>query len=101
MGHKNDKSRFLEEDFRDPVGKVDIMQNVVGNVDNNLRKNNLRLKRLKEGMEVDKPPDVLIGFLDWSMKSRVLDALWDKPKPVVEGQELAFYSDLCPITVKK
>lgn len=37
------------------------------------------------------------------MKSTDLDAFWNKPKIVVEGQELelAFYSDLCPITLKK
>lgn len=45
--------------------------------------------------------DILIGFSNWTDKSLVLDGLWDAPKLIVEGQELSFYSDLCPLTLKR
>lgn len=93
---------------------------VVGNVDNNLQKINLKFRGLKEGAEggnlkvfvenlfmrflssdsnvkvklrfayrvrsfgrakgTHRVRDVLMGILDWPMKSMVLDALWDSPK---------------------
>lgn len=31
----------------------------------------------------------------------ILDALLEQPKVVVEGQELTFYLDLCPLTKEK
>lgn len=34
--------------------------------------------------------DVLVGFYDRPMKSLILDALWNKPKILVERQELNF-----------
>lgn len=48
-----------------------------------------------------KNKDVLIEFSDLTMKSLILDALWEQLKLIVEGQELTFYSDLCPLTFKK
>lgn len=48
----------------------------------------------------DRSRDVLVWFVDWSTKTAVLEALWDKPKNFVKGQELAIFSDLSPITLK-
>lgn len=28
----------------------------------------------------------MVGFEDWSTKAAILDALWDKPKILIEGQ---------------
>lgn len=40
----------------------------------------------KEGMKKDS----LVGVLDWSKKAAILDALWNKPKISIEGQEFLF-----------
>lgn len=45
--------------------------------------------------------EVLVGFEDWSVKSMNLDVLWEQPKLMLEGQKLTFYSDLCPLTLKR
>lgn len=45
--------------------------------------------------------EVLIGFEDWSVKSMVLDALWEQCKIATEGQELTFYSDLCSTCIEE
>lgn len=41
---------------------------------------------------------VLVGLVDWATKTAILDALWDKPNILLEGQELS--SDFCPLTLK-
>lgn len=45
--------------------------------------------------------DVLLGFPDLAMKSLVHDSLREMPKITVEGQQLMFYSYLCPLTFQK
>lgn len=49
----------------------------------------------------NKDREVLLSFLYLSIKSAVLDALWDQPRLEVEGQQLFLYSDLCPLTLKR
>lgn len=44
--------------------------------------------------------DILIGFLDTSTKALFVDTLWDRSKIVTKGQQLTFYSDLCPLTIQ-
>lgn len=44
---------------------------------------------------------VLLTFEDLTAKTAVLEALWDKPKLVVEGQQLIFYLNISPLTLKK
>lgn len=43
--------RLLENDLRKQDDEVDNLQRLVENMDSNLRKNNLRVKGLKEGVE--------------------------------------------------
>lgn len=40
-------------------------------------------------------------FSDQNIKTPILDHLWESPKIVLEGQELTFYSDLCPLTIQR
>lgn len=57
--------------------------------------------RLGSCGERSKDRDILLGFPNWSMKLLALDVLWDKSKISVEGQQLTFCSDLCPLTLQK
>lgn len=58
----------------------------------------LRNTGRKVGRNIDR--EVLISFGDLSFKSAVLDTLWDQPQIVIKWQEISFYSDLCPLTLK-
>lgn len=49
----DNKFRLLEDNFRQQEEDHDNLQNIVKNVDNNLRRNNLILNGLKEGVEGD------------------------------------------------
>lgn len=49
----------------------------------------------------NKEQEILLSFQDVATKSAVLDALWDQPRLEADGQQLVFYSDLCPLTKKK
>lgn len=53
---------LLEDDFKDIGDEVNEVQMTVENLDNVLRRNDLRLKGLKEGAEGDN----LVSFLDAS-----------------------------------
>lgn len=59
-----------------------------------------RLGTLHPGKRNTRDRDVLVRFVNWATKSLVLYILRDKPK-LIEGQELTFYSDLCPLTLQK
>lgn len=43
----------------------------------------------------------IISFPHGALKTLVLDSLWDRSRIVLEGQQLAFYSDLCPLTLDR
>lgn len=58
-------------------------------------------QRLQNGRRSRGDREVLISFQDPSVRTPVLDALWDQPKLLVEGQELSFYLDVCPLMLKK
>lgn len=48
-----------------------------------------------------KDRDILMMFSERTIKTLILDHLWDSPKILLEGQESTFYSDLCPITIQR
>lgn len=48
-----------------------------------------------------KERDILLGFPNGALKALVLNTLWEKPKIMIEGQQLTFYSDLCPIMLQR
>lgn len=43
----------------------------------------------------------MLGFPNGPTKSLVLDTLWDRPKLIIEGQQLTFYSDLSPLSTQQ
>lgn len=47
-----------------------------------------------KGWNKSKDTNIILGFPNGSSKALVLASLWDKPKTVIEGQALTFYSDL-------
>lgn len=51
----------------------------------------------KQGRRATENRDVLLGFPDGTMRSLVI---WEQPRLGV-GQNLTFFSDLCPITIRK
>lgn len=60
-----------------------------------------RLGRVDKRRMRNKERDILLGYPDGSTKLLVLDSLWEKPTIVVEGQELTFSSDICPLTLQR
>lgn len=60
-----------------------------------------RLGYQGKGYNMNRDHDVLLGFPNGKMKTLVLDSLWDSSKIAIEGQQLTFYSDLCPLTIQR
>lgn len=54
-----------------------------------------------KGQNKNRDRDVILGFQHGEMKRLVLEHLWDGPKIIVEGQQLTFYSDVSPITLRE
>lgn len=51
-----------------------------------------------KGQSKDRDRDVILGFPNGALKA---DSLWGRPKITVEGQQMTFYSDLCPLTLQR
>lgn len=128
-GHKQ-----LENDSRK-------LASIIEQMDNNLWKNNQRLRGLKEELEEqdlktylekllttcmgsdteeekqlalayrlgaigrgrnrNRNRDIILGLSHGALKALVVDSLWDRPRIVIEDQQLTFYSDLCPLMLHK
>lgn len=92
-GRRRRPKVFLENLFRDSVGSnsnVEIKHQFA---------HRLGIRRPFKSNSRDQ--DIIIGFSDIKQKFLVVETLWNQPKFVVQGQEITFYLDHCPLTLKK
>lgn len=47
------------------------------------------------------PRDIIVKFLKWSIKSKVLEACWNNSNPAAEGAVISIYPDISPLTLEK